>query len=269
MTKKIKLSQRIITILLLVIVMIVSIGISYFASNPETYKATIDILDEKKADALALSASATGVAVAITALTKDIAEPIAEILTNIASHTVLITSVIFLEKFLLTTIGTATFMFLIPCACLLAILFQFLKKEFLKSLAIKLAVFGILLAMIIPISTRLGVYIEETHKISYEEINNIATEITDEDKSFLEKFKDQTDKIKNFVEDKMNYFIDSIAVMLITTCAIPIGVLAFLLWLIKIIFGVNINMPKPQKAANKFRRKLMDREDDSTELTIS
>ena len=263
MTTKIKITRRTILIISLVFVMVTSVLFSFVASDSEFYKSTIEVLDEKKTDALALSASATGVAVALTALTNDIAEPIAEILTNISSYTILITTIIFLEKFLLTTIGKAVFILLIPIACLLAICFLCFKQEMLKALAMRIAVFGVLLAVVIPISTRLSVYIEQTYKISYEETESVAEEITAEEKNFLEKFKGQTEKIKSFVEEKMNYFIDSIAVMLITTCAIPIGVLAFLVWIIKIIFGVNISMPKPQKTANKLRRKLMDRENDS------
>ena len=37
-------------------------------------------------------------------------------------------------------------------------------------------------------------------------------------------------------------FIESLAVMLVTACIIPILVLVFFLWLVKTILGVNVNM---------------------------
>lgn len=268
MTKKIKLSKRTITILVLILAMAASIGFSFIASKPDFYDSTIEILDGKKEEALALSVSATAIATAISAI-PNVGEPISDMLVEVASYTILITTVIFLEKFLLTTIGTISFAMLIPVACILGIAFLLCKKELLKNLAVKLAIFGILLAIIIPTSAQITKMIESTHTKTIEAIKTETMQTESEDKGFWEKFKDKTKDLKIQAEQKLNAFIDYIAVLIITTCAIPIGVLAFLLWIIKIIFGVNISMPKPQKAANKLRRKLMDREDeeeDSTEI---
>lgn len=238
-----------IKIAVLIIIAISSFIFSFFASKPSFYESTIAILDENKADAIALSSTATAVAIGVS--TIEICEPIAEMLTQIASYTVLITTVIFLEKFMLTTIGSLTFSLLIPIACILGIIFQISNKYYFKTIAIKIAVFGVLLAITIPTSAWLGVQIENTHKNSFEVIEDIQTEEEIKDKGFWNKFKNKTNEAKEYAETKLNHFIDSIAVMLITTCAIPIGVLAFMLWLVKIIFGININLPNPTKITEK------------------
>ena len=48
----------------------------------------------------------------------------------------------------------------------------------------------------------------------------------------------------------MSRFIDAIAVLIITTCVIPIAVLLFLIWIVKIIFGLDIPSFKIKKEKN-------------------
>lgn len=246
--------QKIIAIVVFILLMALSVGFSFKASELEFYSKTIEVLDENKAEALALSTSATAVAIGVSV--AEVGEPIADILTNIASYAVLITTVIFLEKFLLTTIGIVAFRWLIPIACLLAIAFILSNKETLKNIAIKLVSFGLILAFVIPVSTKLGVLIEETHKESFAVVQNEIAEEVETDKGFWEKLKNKTNELKEKATKYLNYYIDSIAVMLITICLIPIGVLAFMLWIIKIIFGVNIGMPDPVRIKNKIKTKV-------------
>ena len=246
-------TKTIIIVVALLLAMTASILFSFTVSKPEFHQSTIEILDEKKADALALSTSATAVAIGVSAF--EMGEPIAELLTEVASYTVLITTVLFFEKFLLTTIGTASFAFIIPVACLLGIIYQFIKKAFLRNLAIKLTVFALVLFLVIPVSTKISTYIEETYKIGTEATEENQADDLLKDQSFWDNIKDKVNDLTALAERKINNFIDSIAVMLITTCAIPVGVLAFMLWIIKIIFGVNISMPEPKKYADKLIKK--------------
>ena len=43
------------------------------------------------------------------------------------------------------------------------------------------------------------------------------------------------------VKNALGNFVDAIAVMLITTCIIPIVVLIVILWIVKLLFGVSVN----------------------------
>ena len=54
----------------------------------------------------------------------------------------------------------------------------------------------------------------------------------------------------------MSNFIDAIAILLITSCVIPIIVLIFLMWIIKMIFGINISLPNNKKRINNNEKEL-------------
>ena len=45
------------------------------------------------------------------------------------------------------------------------------------------------------------------------------------------------------VKDALGNFLDAFAIMLVTSCVIPLLVLVFFLWLVKMIFGINVNLP--------------------------
>ena len=46
--------------------------------------------------------------------------------------------------------------------------------------------------------------------------------------------------LKKF-ENTLSSFIEAIAVLIVTSCLIPIGVLFFFLWLVKLIFSIDIS----------------------------
>ena len=43
----------------------------------------------------------------------------------------------------------------------------------------------------------------------------------------------------------LNRFLEALAVMLVTSCLIPILVLLFFVWLVKFIWGIALPAPKP------------------------
>ena len=71
------------------------------------------------------------------------------------------------------------------------------------------------------------------------------------DLELTSKVKDGVSKVTNSVstataevENSLNNFIEALAVMIVTSCVIPILVLVFFVWLIKIVLGVDVNLPK-------------------------
>ena len=57
--------------------------------------------------------------------------------------------------------------------------------------------------------------------------------------------KTVTGKAKEWIDKlttQLNNMIDAIAVMIVTTCVIPILVIVFLIWIVKMLFSVNINI---------------------------
>ena len=45
------------------------------------------------------------------------------------------------------------------------------------------------------------------------------------------------------VENVLNNFIEALAILLVTSCLIPILVLIFFVWLVKMLLGLNIDIP--------------------------
>lgn len=244
----------IITAVLIIMALVSALGISKTASDPETHKKTIVALDDKKETVLKLTASSAAASTALAAVPGDATTPVANKLADFTSYFLVILVVVFLEKYLVTLTGYAAFTILIPLACLLGVIALWWEKSFLKVLAVKLAVFGLVIFAIIPMSMKVSSMIEKTYEISAEatmkEAEDLADELNDNVDSqgnVLEKF---VDKIKGGVaglvtkgEAILNNFIETIAVMLVTSCVIPIVVLLFAIWLVKMLFGVQINVP--------------------------
>ena len=89
-----------------------------------------------------------------------------------------------------------------------------------------------------------------------DELSGEAEKATaEEDKSgfmsFLENIGDEVTGLADNAKNALSVFIDAIAVMLITTCVIPILVILFFLWLIKMIFGLNIDTSRATKWMTK------------------
>lgn len=252
MITKIKESRKY-QVIILVIIMLISISLSFVTSNPNNYKHTISILDEKRADALLLTTTSTAIAMGVTAIPTDTTNPVAELLTNISSYGILITCIIFLEKFLLTTFGLISFAFIFPASCLMFIIYLFVPKESLKTFAKKFIILGTVLFLIVPISAELVKSVEHTLDINYKETVIELKEVT-EDTDFFERVKEKTDDFVGFVNEKVNRFIDVISVMLITTFFIPLGVAVFLFWIIKLLFNIEIKPSDTKMLINQINK---------------
>lgn len=244
-----------ITAVLLVVMIFSMTVISKAASDPANHAKTLEALDEKKEDVLKLTATSAAASTAIAAIPGDATTPVANKLADLTSYFLIILMVVFLEKYLVTLTGYAAFLILIPAACVLLALGIWLSRQGLKILAAKIAVFGLVIYLIIPMSMQVSSIIEETYEVSMEETVKEAEKMTDE-------INDNTDSEGNILEQALskikggitgllekgeqllNQFIETIAVMLVTSCLIPIAVLLFVLWIVKMLFGVQVKMPE-------------------------
>lgn len=48
------------------------------------------------------------------------------------------------------------------------------------------------------------------------------------------------------IENILSNFVEAIAIMIVTSCLIPLAVLLVFVWFIKFMFGVNINFPEKE-----------------------
>ena len=217
-------------------------------SNPETYSKIISYLDEKKLIATTFSASIAAVSTAITMLPSDYGNSIAGVMPiSVASL-----SLSWVQSILKNTL---------PFACTILIAYLILGYMFLLELSLKLILASTLAVNIIPLGVKTSMPIEETYQESIIDINDIldsnyqeiivdtANNNTNNDKEYkpesvsllddmqallttlpqcsqiLYYASDYIKSIPERLKNALNNVLDATAVLLVTTCAIPISVM--------------------------------------------
>ena len=260
-----KLNQKTIAIIILVAFALLSIFVfSNIATSPQVHKNTIAYLDEKKDNVATVTLASAAASLVVAAIPGDITTPIANQIAELSTYLVIVVCAIIFEKYLITVAGYVTFSFIVPIACGMLLLYIFRKKEMLKAIALKLLVFGMALVLMVPMSVQVCKIIDEAFDLekTLEEIEQQKEEI-EQDKKNLEE-GNLWDKIVGTLNVKiydkakmlLSNFIDLVAVFLITSCIIPICVLLFLLWIVKILFGFDIKMPQNKKIQYKIQKKV-------------
>lgn len=260
---KMKFSHRTIALIILLLIALLSIFVvSRIVTAQEFNAATIESLDDKKTTVLKLAASAAASSTALSLIPGDAAMPIANEIAELTSYFIAILGAILLEKMLIAVVGYVSFTYIIPVACLLGIVYLFIKHDFLINLAIKLAIFGIVLFAAIPASIHISDLIYESYKVSIEQTIETANQNKDyieekkkdmsaEDQNWMEKVEDYLSNVTSKIggnlsemvkkgESMLSSFLDAVAILIITTCVIPIVVILIFVWIIKILFGFDI-----------------------------
>lgn len=252
--------------------------IARFTSSTEFNAKTIQSLDDKKTTVMELAAASTAASAAITLIPGDVGTPIANKLADLSSYFLIVFSAIYLEKYLVTIIGYAAFKIRVPIACVFFSGYLLWRKEILRVVAQKFLLFGLAVYLVIPASVKVADMIETTYASSIESTIETAKQTTDEiesetgesgqvdDKSSNEKSQSDSDsdskenaggffsglfnKVQEGVstatanvENVLNNFIEALAILLVTSCLIPILVLIFFVWLVKMLLGLNIDIP--------------------------
>lgn len=259
-------TRTIILIILITIALLSNLVVSKIVTDPSFNQATIKSLDEKKVTVLKLAATMSGTSTALSLLPGDAASPIANEIAELSKYFIVVLSAIVLEKILITVVGYVVFSYIIPIACLLGALYLFINVDLLRNLAIKLAIFGIVIFIAIPVSIKASDLIYSSHQASIEQTVEIADEnkeyIEEKKEEFSEEDKDWMEKIGGYLsnltskigsgmsdiiergEDTLNIYLDTVAVLIVTTCVIPIIVILLFVWIIKILFSFEIRIPK-------------------------
>jgi len=245
-------------------------AISFFAlagffSNPQTFAKTVAALDEKRNTVMSLVGASTGSSAAISLLPGDAGSAIAEKLVDLSSDFLIVIAAIYLEKYLLTILGAAAFKFLIPIGLvLIALMFVGSRRMVfgpsMGQLGAKLIVFGLAVFIAVPASIKVSGMIERTYEASINETIQTAEQTTDNIEnsasaqegeatdsanplSFLLQVPEELNKLTDAARNALNNFIEALAVMIVTSCIIPILVLVFFLWLARLVLGIDINLP--------------------------
>ena len=247
-----EITKKSICIILLLIVALLSVTvISKIATSPESYKSTIESIDEKKATVMGVTATAAATSTALAAIPGDATTPIANQIMELSSYLLIVVCALVLEKSLLTVMGYLSFNLLIPISCVLLGVYTFIKRRTLKILALKFIAFALVIVAIIPFSMKISDMIYEANQAIVEQVatdlEESVIENGEEEKSWIDKMFDKiNDSVSNVAEKSkqiLNSLIDAIALFIITYCALPIIIVFFVIWFINFLFKINIPMP--------------------------
>ncbi len=257
----------IIMLILLLIAAVSFFWIAGIASSETSFPGTYQSLNEKSETVTELMGVTAASSTAISILPGDAGTPIAEQMADLSSYFMFILAAIYLEKWMVTITGMLAFRILIPLSCLLLIAARLFGNGTWKSVGIKLILFALMMFAIIPVSgivtekidasyqSSIQQTIEESKKDA-EEIRKKAAQEKDESKldQLLSKIRGGVSGQLDRFQDTLNRLTESIAVLIVTSCAIPIAVLVFFLWLVKLLTGVSIQIPNV-KSPKALKRK--------------
>lgn len=259
------------------------------AENPENYQKTMETLDSIENKAIVMTGTSIALATAAALVPGDATTPVANKLADVAGYMIIVYVAIIIEKYLLALTGIAAFKILIPAATLLLLLSILVPRigneNKLNRLAAKFIVIGIMLWALVPASSAVinvitdtydtnygtGLKVEESAFETLDEMENAEKSVQNNEekketgkdfslkemwKDITEKTSEVTDSVKGKVsagvvefQNSLNNMLEGVAVMIVTTCVIPIAVLFLFLWIIKAVTGMNftIKLPKASK----------------------
>lgn len=235
-------------------------------------------IDEKTATVLRLMATATVTSAGLSAIPGDTATPIAEKLADFSEYFLLILCVLYAEKYLMTIIPAGVFRLLVPLACAFFIVAALRSSRRWAVQGGRLLLIGLLMLCVIPLSLKLSDTIYDRYQESInatiqnaEELSETADELVQaqEDQNLFNKIlgtiKETTGGLAKRAADTLNRFVEAMAVMIVTSCVIPILVLLFFLWVIKQLTGVDLREFAPRRRPRREERE-PERERDAVEI---
>lgn len=241
-------------------------------ADTKTWDSTIEVIDQKKGNVLALTTSCVALSAGITALPGDTGTPVAEQLAQLSGNLGIVLAVLYLEKYLLTILWSVGLGILIPFALVLfavslGIHGRWSTSAVLRRVATRVLVVAVIGMALVPASVWVSQKVDETYQVSIEQAEQKATEAsktsstksekkseTTENKNVLEQLTDGasslltsvTDSAKSMTDEvvqQVTDLIEGVIVMIVTSCVIPLLVLAAFLWLGHTLLGIDISGP--------------------------
>ena len=224
---------------------------------------SIDQLEETQGTIMAFSGTTIATSLAISALPDDFATPLAGTVSDLNTYFIFMFAVIFIEKLMVVEGIQISLSYIIPAACILYMIFVLTTKEVFKNFAVKLLILGISLIVVIPFSTHFTEtvcddyleYVDETiaeADAGAAKINEVMAS-SNEEMTFFDKLSNAFKTAIKSVSDLLTYFrnivkkcVNAVAIMLVTTFALPVLILLLFRWLLKELFSLNIPVPKIQ-----------------------
>lgn len=261
-----------------IVALVVLALLSGFVARPhfadtKTWDSTIEVIDQKKGNVLALTTSCVALSAGITALPGDTGTPVAERLAQLSGNLGIVLAVLYLEKYLLTILWSVGLGILIPFALVLfaislGIHGRWSTSTVIRRVATRVLVVAIIGMVLVPASVWVSQKVDETYRVSIEQAQQKAADAADSDSSKASKKKTESTESKNVLEQladgasglvtsvtsgakqmtdeivqQVTDLIEGVIVMIVTSCVIPLLVLAAFLWLGHVLLGIDISGP--------------------------
>ena len=258
-----------------IVALVVLALLSGFVARPhfadtKTWDSTIEVIDQKKGNVLALTTSCVALSAGITAL------PGAEQLAQLSGNLGIVLAVLYLEKYLLTILWSVGLGILIPFALVLfavslGIHGRWSTSAVLRRVATRVLVVAMIGMALVPASVWVSQKVDETYRVSIEAAEQKAADAAgavDSDSSKVSKKKTESTESKNVLEQladgasglvtsvtsgakqmtdeivqQVTDLIEGVIVMIVTSCVIPLLVLAAFLWLGHVLLGIDVSGP--------------------------
>lgn len=268
----------------IVALLIIAALLSEFVGRPhfenvETWSSTIEVIDAKKDNVLALTTSTIALSAAISALPDDTGTPVAEQLTQLSGNLGIVLAALYLEKYLLTVLGFLSFGVLGPAAFVL-LAASLLAHGRLSTghtlfiLGVRILLVGIIAVTVVPASVWVTQRIDEIYQISISqtepegsaEESEPAGDESQENKNFwdsiasgaaqlVSNLKDGIKSVTDGVVEQVTNLIEGAIVMIVTSCLVPLLVLAVFLWMGHSLMGIDVSAPTNYLARRLPRKK--------------
>lgn len=270
------------------LIMVVSIFVlAHKVPQTKMVEDTIESIEESNKTIMEFSGATITTSLALSAFPNDFATPLANTLSDLNTYFIFIFAVLFVEKLVVIEGVKIAFIYIIPTACILYIAYVSFGKDIFKNFAIKLAVLGLAVVFVIPLSTYFTekvcadylVYVDETIEeanAGAEKVNEVMAS-GEEEATIFDKLSDAFQTAIQGVNELMAYFenvikkcVNSIAIMIVTSFVLPLLTLFLFRWLLNELFGwnlpkqpINIRLSKNKKADGEAGFKLVDKEDEA------
>lgn len=272
----------------IVALLIIAALLSEFVGRPhyenvETWSSCIEVIDAKKDNVLALTTSTIALSAAISALPDDTGTPVAEQLTQLSGNLGIVLAVLYLEKYLLTILGFLSFGVLGPTAFVL-LAASLLAHGHLSTghtlfiLGVRILLVGIIAVAVVPASVWVTQRIDETYQISIsqaesgenaggsaeeseptggenQENKNFWDSIASGAAQLVSNLKDGIKSVTDGVVEQVTNLIEGAIVMIVTSCLVPLLVLAVFLWMGHSLVGIDVSAPTNYLARRLPRKK--------------
>ncbi len=238
----------------------------------DTYRGIIDSLDEKRATVFSLITASTAVSAAITLIPGDVGTPIAQQIAELSEYFIVVLGALYLEKYILTILGFVSSAILVPTASALSVWHELKPGSgWKRRLAVTLLVVGIAGVLIVPASVMVSNSIDRTFPDSIHATIDAVIESSEEIKEEAEREQTLWDTLSNAAQSvkgsvsetvekgkaAVNHIIESIVIMLVTDCVIPIAVVLFFVWavrqVIKALYARPTLPPHEEEPPRRFR----------------